>query len=522
MRRLLAAPVIVGLLVLTGCQVDTAITIDVGSDGSGTVEVLVEMDDAAVAAVDGLDGHLRVEDLADAGWTVDGPVRTAVDGVTRIWAVKAFAVPERLPGVLRDIAGPEVFEDVALVRERSFARTSWTLTGDVDLSAGLGLFSDPQLEATLSGLTLGLTEAQLHEMAGCPDGDCDPAAAFGFDLAVVLPDGGSGNGVIESGVAHWTLTLGEALDEPFLLEWTVEDRAPRLWRTAAAIAAVLLVLVVAFQIVRRVVGRQAGPAAPSSGTKRTLRPTRRSREIVEEAPQSGDPNDRSLQLLVLGGVGVIWDGGTDPEGLLVTFVRERGGIADPREIADRYRAASLGHVSPADFWSSIGVEGDVDEIDAEYLARVQIRPDVVPFLDRMSERQLPVACLTNAVLPWSVHLRERFGLDELVAHWVVSGEVGARKPSQAMFEALRRMSGIAFPNMLLIDSESSTLEAARGVGMSTVLLRGSALIPEGFPHPVIDGFAELFRPADPAPPAEAETQEPEPEEPEPEEPEPED
>ena len=91
-----------------------------------------------------------------------------------------------------------------------------------------------------------------------------------------------------------------------------------------------------------------------------------------------------------------------------------------------------------------------------------------------------------------------------------------------MFEALRRMSGIAFPNMLLIDSESSTLEAARGVGMSTVLLRGSALIPEGFPHPVIDGFAELFRPADPAPPAEAETQEPEPEEPEPEEPEPED
>jgi hypothetical protein len=37
------------------------------------------------------------------------------------------------------------------------------------------------------------------------------------------------------------------------------------------------------------------------------------------------------------------------------------------------------------------------------------------------------------------------------------------------------------------------LEAARSMGMSTVLMRGAALIPEGFPHPVIGGFAELFR-----------------------------
>jgi hypothetical protein len=26
-------------------------------------------------------------------------------------------------------------------------------------------------------------------------------------------------------------------------------------------------------------------------------------------------------------------------------------------------------------------------------------------------------------------------------------------------------------------------------------MRGAALIPEGFPHPVIGGFAELFRPS---------------------------
>jgi len=52
---------------------------------------------------------------------------------------------------------------------------------------------------------------------------------------------------------------------------------------------------------------------------------------------------------------------------------------------------------------------------------------------------------------------------------------------------------VAFGDMLLIDSAPATLEAARGLGMSTVLLRGAALVPADFGHPVIDGFADLFR-----------------------------
>ncbi len=59
--------------------------------------------------------------------------------------------------------------------------------------------------------------------------------------------------------------------------------------------------------------------------------------------------------------------------------------------------------------------------------------------------------------------------------------------------------GIPHAGCDLIDSEVSTLEAAKGLGISTVLLKGSALIPEGFPHPVINSFAELFRPSDSQP-----------------------
>ena len=111
----------------------------------------------------------------------------------------------------------------------------------------------------------------------------------------------------------------------------------------------------------------------------------------------------------------------------------------------------------------------------------------------MTTREIPVACMTNTVLSWVEHLQQNLGIEELIEHWVVSGEVGARKPSNAMFEALRRKTGVRFANMLLIDSDLPTLDSGRGVGMSTVMMRSQALVPGKSAHPVVDGFVELFR-----------------------------
>ena len=273
MRRLLPLWIFGVLLGLTACQVDTTVTINVAPDGSGVVEVAVALDEEALQAVGSLENQLRLNDLADAGWTVEGPEQAATDGTTRLYASKPFAVPERLPAVLRDIAGPGVFTDVALTRERSFARTSWALTGSVDLTAGLALFSDADLDATLSGLTLGHTEEEIRGLAGCAEESCSAEDAFAFELQVVLPETGATNGVMQDKVAHWELGLGEELAEPFTLSWTLEDRTPRMWRTAAAIAAVLFVLAVVFQIVRLAIGRQAGPSLPKPAA-----PTRRARK----------------------------------------------------------------------------------------------------------------------------------------------------------------------------------------------------------------------------------------------------
>ena len=82
-RPLLAA---LSLLVVgaSAWQVRTTVTLDVADDGSGTVEVAVDLDAEAVARLPDLDGDgvsdaadlaalERADDLVAAGWTVEGP-----------------------------------------------------------------------------------------------------------------------------------------------------------------------------------------------------------------------------------------------------------------------------------------------------------------------------------------------------------------------------------------------------------------------------------------------------------------
>ncbi|GIT45565.1 MAG: hypothetical protein Ct9H300mP12_01500 [Acidimicrobiales bacterium] len=76
MRRALA---VVGLfLVVLGgsaCRVDATVTVDVADDGTGLVEVVFQLDAAAVDAIGGLDERVRVAD-----WPMPvGPSRSPSD-----------------------------------------------------------------------------------------------------------------------------------------------------------------------------------------------------------------------------------------------------------------------------------------------------------------------------------------------------------------------------------------------------------------------------------------------------------
>jgi epoxide hydrolase-like predicted phosphatase len=65
-------------------------------------------------------------------------------------------------------------------------------------------------------------------------------------------------------------------------------------------------------------------------------------------------------------------------------------------------------------------------------------------------------------------------LGELFDAWVISGEVGLRKPDPAIYELTAERLGLAPEACVFVDDLPGNLKPALGLGMATVLHRGDA------------------------------------------------
>ena len=70
---------------------------------------------------------------------------------------------------------------------------------------------------------------------------------------------------------------------------------------------------------------------------------------------------------------------------------------------------------------------------------------------------------------WSAKLRRSFGLDAWIDPWVISGEIGLRKPSPMIYRALLDRLGVPASDVLVVDDRPKNLDAARSEGFVTAL-----------------------------------------------------
>ncbi len=472
-------------LVLSACQVDAAVDVEVTDDGSGTVRVTTVFDENVIEAAPELVDRLRTEDLPQAGWTVDGPREAETGGSVVVVATKAFASPDDLGGVLDEIAGPDsLFSDFAVERSRSFARTTYDVTGRIDPRISFTTFGDSAI-AGLVGNPLGLSLNELEERAGRPLQD-----TVSLEFSISLPDTVSANTTdLEGRTARWRLTPRDPLAADIEISTSIEDRTPRVWAAIALVALALLGTLLIFRVLARLGGRRTDERGEEVvQMRRPDRPT--ADRQAATTPRKRPPR---LELVVLDARGVLYDEANDIGSRLVPFVRDRGSKASLQEINDAFRSASLGRLSTAELWTTLGLEDDAGELDRLYTDEFRLRDGVLEFIDRLHERGLRVAVITNNALGWSKILRRRFDLDARVDTWVVSGEVGSRKPDAAFFEAVRRMTGVEYADALLIDDQLDDLDMARSLNMSTAMFvpPGSQL-PASSPHPIVHGFDSFF------------------------------
>lgn len=230
-RRLVVAALLAA--VLAGCRLDLGVDVALERDGSGMVEVVVTVDQDGIDRLGGdLAAVLVTDDLEEAGWTVDGPA-VDDDGNTVVRFQHHFAEPGEAGEVLAAIAGGSgPFQDFAVGRQTSFARTRWTFTGRIDFSGGVEAFGDPALTALLDGEPLGQSVDDIEAQLGQPLSE-----VIGVRVSVDLP---------RAPVEEWRVPFGEG---PVDLSATGTERRTATL-VAAGVAAACATVLLVYGVVR--------------------------------------------------------------------------------------------------------------------------------------------------------------------------------------------------------------------------------------------------------------------------------
>lgn len=196
-----------------------------------------------------------------------------------------------------------------------------------------------------------------------------------------------------------------------------------------------------------------------------------------------------MKVLALDAMGVIYSVGDDVTDLLCPFVEERGGTRDTSQIADLYHSASLGEMSDSEFWRGVGLDPRLED---EYLQRHKLTDSLIDFLQAANARGWEIWCLSNDLSQWSRKLRARFGLDEYFRGFVVSGDVGFRKPDRAIFDYLVEQLEVSPSRMVFVDDQRKNLDTAAALGFDTILFAPASHGLTDEKHRVGTTFAELL------------------------------
>ena len=214
--RVAAGVILVGALVgLSGCRVDTNVSVVDRGGGQGTVRVTAVFDGQAVSALGGESGlarQLSVSDLRSDGWQVDGPVPAPAGGGATITVSHGFSSSTAAQALLAEVAGTGPAADrpfkLSIATHRGFFHVEDRLSGTVDLRCELACFGDQGLQSAL-GNPNGVATAPLLAKAGER-----PDQVFGFSLSATMPGKLQSNDAVtrSRSTLTWPAPLGQVTE----------------------------------------------------------------------------------------------------------------------------------------------------------------------------------------------------------------------------------------------------------------------------------------------------------------------
>jgi len=173
-------------------------------------------------------------------------------------------------------------------------------------------------------------------------------------------------------------------------------------------------------------------------------------------------------IVALDAMGVIYQPGADVDELLIPFVRERGCTKTDDEIISLYNDVSRGFLNTRELWERLGVAGEPGLLDREITNRYSLTHGFCEFVRWCGDAGVPIACISNDISEWATLRAQSFGLSNAIASWTISGDVGHRKPDEAIYDAFLA-SAPAGAACVFVDDRLDNVVAAEARGMRGVL-----------------------------------------------------
>ncbi|MCJ7514992.1 MAG: HAD-IA family hydrolase [Dehalococcoidia bacterium] len=195
------------------------------------------------------------------------------------------------------------------------------------------------------------------------------------------------------------------------------------------------------------------------------------------------------KVVILDAMGVMYSVGDDVKDLLCPFIADKGGTNDIDKIASLYMAASLGNMTSNEFWQAAGVDPNLED---EYLQCHKLTEGLIEFIDAINSRGWGVWCLSNDLSEWARKLRDRFKLGRYIRGFVISGDVGYRKPGPAIFQHLLKRIEVNAVDAVFVDDNLKNLDTANDLGFKTILFDASWENLSHSVHKSVRNFNELL------------------------------
>ncbi len=172
-----------------------------------------------------------------------------------------------------------------------------------------------------------------------------------------------------------------------------------------------------------------------------------------------------MRAIILDMYGVILK---EPGDSFFVFVQQKYPELSQKEIYNCWNLADIGTISSLEVFRRLGFQGNLEEIQRDYLDTIEIDETFYAFAQNM-KKKFRLALLSNDASEWSEYLRKRFKINEFFDVLAVSGDLKIKKPDKRIFQYTVDRLGCVPADCIYVDDRRKNLGAAQALGLTPIL-----------------------------------------------------